>query len=244
MRKRYLLGGELLFLVGIPLLMSKNYLTFHVTVEFLCAAVALFASYVIQRNEQLRARSFYKVLSATMISVAIIDLFHLFTYRGMGVFPVDEENIATQFWLVGRYLLAFGLLSGTLLSGRNLRYSFVLSFFLLMTGVAIFAVFTGVFPESYILGTGLTQFKIISEYLIIGLLLFTILLLTNHQVTFCMKGHLLLIAVIGMTVLSELMFTLYQDVYGLFNATGHILKMAAYMTLFHLFSLYDNADEK
>jgi hypothetical protein len=178
------------------------------------------------------------VLSATMFSVALVDIFHMLTFKGMGVILVNEENVATQFWLVGRYILAIGLFCGTILSQRQLRSFWVWTIFLLITSLAISAIFSGHFPAAFLHEYGLTQFKISSEYLIIGLLLVTILLLTNYQVTFCLKGQFLLIGVISLTVLSELMFTLYQDVYGVFNAIGHILKLAAYITLFHLFSLY------
>lgn len=242
-QRKTLFFWELLFLIAIPLLLFINYLVFHVAVECLCALVAFFASYTIQRNKRLSSRSFYKVLSATMFCVALVDIFHLLAYKGMGVFSIDEVNVATQFWLVGRFILVVGLLFGTFLSQKIVRNSFIWTVSLIVTSCAIFAVFFGVFPDAFIEGLGLTQFKIISEYIIIGFLLFTILFLTNYQITFCLKGHLLLIGVIGVTALSELMFTLYQDVYGYLNSSGHILKLAAYLLLFHLFSLYRKSDE-
>jgi hypothetical protein len=228
---------QIFAVIGVLLLLPLNYLVFHVSVELSCALVALHASYAIRRNKLLAASPFYSVLAVTLLCVAAVDVLHLLAYKGMGLLPVDEANSATQFWILGRYILATGLVLSALVGHRQIEFRWLLGFALFFTGLACTTVFFGFFPDAYLVGVGLTKFKIISEYLIIGLLLLTILLLSKGREVLTFRAHLLLVTAIGLTILSELMFTLYQDVYGLFNAFGHTFKFISYLTLFNLFTL-------
>ena len=42
--------------------------------------------------------------------VAIFDFAHTLAYQGMGVFPGDTANLATQLWIIPRFFEAAALL--------------------------------------------------------------------------------------------------------------------------------------
>jgi len=219
-------------------LLFINYLAFHVAVELVCAFVAFFTSSIILRSRENRSSSFLSILALTLISVGLVDILHLLAYKGMGVLPVDEPNAATQFWIIGRYILTAGMLAALLYSAQSYQLLFATGIGI-PSLVLIISVFSGHFPDAFIDGQGLTQFKVISEYLIIAVLIVCILLVSLRQPIFGLTGQILLISALGITIFSELMFTLYQDVYGIFNAAGHISKLLAYMALFHLFLFHN-----
>ena len=90
----------------------------------------------------------------------------------------------------------------------------------------------GFFPDTYLQGVGLTPFKIWSEYGICLILAVAALLLFRQRDRFEPGVLKLLIASIGVTVASELAFTLYVDVYGLFNLIGHFLKVISFYLIY------------
>jgi len=91
-----------------------------------------------------------------------------------------------------------------------------------------------IFPHCYIEGQGLTEFKIASEYIICLIILGGALLLhrsrekVNSFVYYSMLGSM------GVTILSELSFTLYTDVYGVMNFLGHFFKIISFYIIFKI----------
>ena len=55
----------------------------------------------------------------------------------------------------------------------------------------------------------------------------TILLMKNERQMFSPRIHALIILSLTFTIVSELTFTFYVDVYGLLNFLGHIFKIMA-----------------
>ncbi|XMB91047.1 MASE3 domain-containing protein [Methanosarcina hadiensis] len=91
---------------------------------------------------------------------------------------------------------------------------------------------TGSFPDSYIEGSGLTRFKIISEYIISFILLCSLILLYKKRDRFEARVFRLVEASIIVTILGELVFTLYIDVYGFFNFLGHYFKILSFYLIY------------
>jgi hypothetical protein len=82
-----------------------------------------------------------------------------------------------------------------------------------------------VFPACYIDGVGLTKFKVASEYIVCLLTAGEMWRLSHRQQQIRRSLYLMIMATMVCTILSELSFTLYRDVYGIMNFTGHILKI-------------------
>jgi PAS domain S-box-containing protein len=89
-----------------------------------------------------------------------------------------------------------------------------------------------VFPDCYVEGVGLTQFKIVSEYIIAGILLASLGLLVKHRNQFDRDVWLMLLCSVALTVISELAFTLYFSVYGPANFLGHYFKIIAFYFIY------------
>jgi PAS domain S-box-containing protein len=90
------------------------------------------------------------------------------------------------------------------------------------------AIFNGYFPDCYIEGKGLTQFKVYSEYVISVIMLFALYLLHRNMCYFSSGIYKLLVASIVSAILSELSFTAYVSVYGAANMIGHYFKLAQF----------------
>jgi signal transduction histidine kinase len=169
------------------------------------------------------------LLAVAYLAVGGLDLFHTLSYKGMGVFPGATVDVPTQFWIAARSLQAGAYLASGWLLARN-RKTGSLNWtggFLavgLLLGLAIWPL--KIFPAC-LTEEGLTPFKIGAEYAISATLAASAWFYWRGRINLD-RGlvHLLLIS-IGLAILSELSFTLYQDVYGLANCLGHLFKVGS-----------------
>ncbi|MBE0695285.1 MAG: PAS domain-containing protein, partial [Anaerolineaceae bacterium] len=134
-------------------------------------------------------------------------------------------------WIAARYLQSSALLLAPLFIGRKVRVEWLLAGFSLISGLILFSIFAWqIFPVCYIEGIGLTPFKIYSEYIIDLIYAAAALHIFRNRQKLDPNLLAWLILGIAISMLAELAFTFYIDVYGLSNMVGHILRIfAAYL---------------
>ena len=216
-----------LALILLYLISRGNYLLFHVLVELASIAVAWGVFMLAWNSRQFLDNQYILFLGLALPFVGVIDLLHTLAYKGMGIFPGYDADLPTQLWIAARYLHSLSLLFAPLLLGRQLNIREVLLGYAAITALLLALIFSRLFPASYVEGTGLTLFKIVSEYVICLILLGGLGLLLPRRRHFDPAVFRWLTWSIAFTIGSELSFTLYTDVYGLSNVIGHLLKVAA-----------------
>jgi PAS domain S-box-containing protein len=190
--------------------------------------------FIIAWNSRHFAKSSYLLfIGIAYLFVGCLDLTHTLAYKGMGVFVGYGANLSTQLWIVGRYVESISLLGAAFWVGRKLRANFAFIGYAIITFFLLGSIFYwNVFPVCYIEGSGLTTFKIVSEYIISFILIASVIALYQKRHEFEKRVLQLLIGSIMITVVSELAFTLYADVYGLFNLIGHYLKIVSFYLIY------------
>jgi PAS domain S-box-containing protein len=210
-----------------------SYLLFHSIAEIFSIIVA-FSIFIIAWNaRRLLDNNYFIFIGIAFLFVGHLDLAHTLAYSGMGIFPEYGTNLATQLWICARYIQAISLIVAPLFIGRRLR----LHFLFLGYGVAISLLLVSVFywrnfPVCFVEGTGLTTFKIVSEYVISLLLVGAIFTMWQRRRQFDTSVFRFLLAAIIVTIASELAFTLYQSPYGIPNLIGHFLKIIAFYLIY------------
>lgn len=212
--------------VGLYLLSRQNYLFFHTTVEVFSIVVAFSVFVFAWSCRDYLEHNFLLFLGVGYLFIGAMDLLHSFAYKGLHVFAVQDTNLPTQLWVAGRYVVAAAWVGGSLLIGRRTPSKatvagFAALFLLLVGGIFWWRIF----PVAHVQGSGLTPFKVGSEYAVCLLLLLAIALLSRRRDLLDRRLYLLLVWSAIVTVLSELSFTLYVDVYGFLNFLGHYLKI-------------------
>jgi signal transduction histidine kinase len=208
-----------------------NYLLFHSLAEIFSVAVAcavFMVSWNSREGESPEARNL-AYLGIGFLFTAVLDIFHLLSYRGMGVLAA-ERDFATKFWLAARYLQTSSLLVFALALRTRFRPSYRALFAGFGGATALFLLtilYWDIFPTAFVEGVGLTPFKVASEYAISALLASALLLILRARMSEPLVGRLLA-ASLGLTIASELLFTLYTRSDGLANLLGHYLKIAAF----------------
>jgi len=226
-----LLGISVLFgLWGATL---YNYLLFHSIAEIFSIVVACGIFLLAWNSRSLIKNSYILFIGIAYLFVAGLDMIHTLAYEGMGVFYEYEANLSTQLWLSARYLESISLLIAPFLIKQRLKAKPIFIGYTIFTLLIVASIFYWrIFPVCFVEGTGLTAFKKVSEYIICFILFTSVVMLLRKRTEFEPGILRLLVASITVTIASELAFTLYLDVTGLFNLIGHYLKIISFYLIY------------
>jgi PAS domain S-box-containing protein/putative nucleotidyltransferase with HDIG domain len=222
-------------LVLILLLAAANlhsFLFFHLLAELVTVIVAVTAFLVAWNTYPFSRNNFLMFLGCGYFWAGVLHLFHALMYKGMGLTPHAGANVATQLWIAARYVEAFVLVTAPLFLVRPLPRTGWFALFGFMTATLITLVFTGRFPDAYVEGSGLTTFKVTSEYAVIAMLVGAATFLWHRRALLDRRMLVLILASISLTVAAELAFTFYVGVYDLANVIGHFLKFFAFWLVY------------
>ncbi len=209
-----------------------NYLLFH-TLSELFSIVIAFGIFAIGWNTRKNIESsIFLVLGVSLLYIGSIDLIHTLAYSGMNIFEGYDTNLPTQLWIAARYLQAGSFFIAFLLMYKKINPNHLVIVYTILTILIVVLIFTELFPVCHIEGSGLTLFKIISEYIIIGILAVSILILYENRKEFNLPMLYLIIFSILSTMIAELAFTFYVDVYDLSNLIGHIFKITSFYLIY------------
>lgn len=244
------LGGLTLgvLLAGSPLFGASGYLgaylTLHMVLETLSIAVSILVFAVGWKAHGMNPQRNVFVLACGFLGVGILDFSHMLSYASMPDY-ITPNSVAKgiNFWLPARYLGALSLVAALLLpwGGSSLsaaapqwRKYYALGVVLLVVACVHVLVFwyPQVLPQTYDQRSGLTPFKIASEYGVIALLAGAVVLLIHRMRAPAEFNVPQLFAAVWIMGLSEFFFTLYVSVNDYFNLLGHVYKVVAYVYLY------------
>ena len=210
-----------------------NYLVFHSLAE-LFAVVVAFSIFVVAWNSRRFVKNDYVFfLGTAYFFVGVFDMIHMLSYKGMGVFPAEYgANLPTQAWIAGRYIESASLFLAVGFVRRELSVWAAFAGFGVLSFALLAAIFNGVFPLCFSEATGLTAFKRYSEYAICAILIGAIITIHYRRNLFAPSLRRLLIASIVLTIVSELAFTMYLNVFDFMNAGGHLFKVASFYLIY------------
>ena len=229
--KIILYGGSL----GILFLTSmKNYLLFHSLAELFSIVIA-FGIFVIGWNSRKYYNNNYLLfIGIAYLFVAFFDTLHTLAYKGMAVFKgYDDNNLPPQLWLVARYMESIALLLAPFFFNKPVRQWRIIAAFSAVSALAIYAIFfAGIFPVCFVTGSGLTPFKVASEYIIDLIRVAALWLLYRNREHFEPGVLRMLTLSIGCTMVTELCFTVYVHLYGISNLVGHFFKIFSFWFMY------------
>ncbi len=226
-----LLGAFTLLLLHLTTLHS--YTLFHSLAEGFCIAISLGMFMFAWNSRRLMDNNYLLFLGVASLFIGILDGLHALAYQGMGVFDTPGANLATELWILTRYIHAVSFVAALMFLKRAFRPS---AAFAVLTAVTVFSLLSifhwDIFPDCYVEGAGLTAFKIGSEYVISLIFIVSLGAVLAFRRSFDPGVLRLIVGVTVLNVAAELSFTRYLGVYDLFNELGHFFKIAAYYLLY------------
>lgn len=235
-------------LTFVPLLLNVNmvslphnsYLPLHTTLEIFAVTVSAMVFAVAQERALTELTLRNAIIASAFFAVMWFDLAHLLSFDGMpGYFGQAGAEQGINFWLAGRFTAAIALLFVVQPHTERLikpRLYFLLLALSSLTVVLVhiwFLNFPQWVPATFVAGQGLTRFKVATEYLIISIHALTVLLLMLQRTPKLADSSLIIRAVLLMA-LAEFYFTLYVGLSDIYNITGHIIKVIAYILLYRV----------
>lgn len=224
-----------LFLLGY-LVSRQNYLISHTAIELISIVIAWSILMIAVSTHPYSQNSLFLFLGIAYAFVGGLDLLHTLAYEGMEVFQIAEgsANLATQLWIVARFTEAISILLIAAHVKKVIPYNKIIPLYVTVLIVILLSIFSWQnFPACYIQDTGLTAFKVASEYIIIGLIVTALTLMHINRKTFQDRQvYRKLFLAYSATIAAELLFTLYSDVYGAVNFAGHCLKLLSFYYIY------------
>ncbi|AST05620.1 diguanylate cyclase [Anoxybacillus flavithermus] len=214
---------------------QNHFLSIHTLLEFFSITVAMAIAFQgwISFPQALSRRRLR--IATTFLAVGCLDLLHALTYKQMpGIIVADSSvQLTTSFWLAARLTQAIFLLLAFLLPDGPIQekekfLAFVAPLLyvgLLSAGIVHVA---ESLPPLVIEGVGTTAFKNSVEYVVTTLHIITIIVLVRHHKEKRLAPTLDVIVGLVFLFLSELIFTLYRNVYDVLNVFGHAYKVIGF----------------
>ncbi|MFA4825567.1 MAG: MASE3 domain-containing protein [Methanoregula sp.] len=229
-------------LIGLYLISTVNYLLFHGIIEVAGIAVAFSIFIIIWNTRRVITDGFFLIIGISFLFFGSIDLVHTLAYKGMGIFPGNSSDLPTQLWIAARYFQSITFLIATYFIGRSItrdrKYDVAIIITACTAACALLLASIFVwhnFPHCFIEGSGLTPFKIVSEYIISLILIATIVILFLKREHFDPTVWKLLIAAQAFLILGELAFTSYISVFGFMNMLGHLFRLLSVYLFYRAF---------
>ncbi len=219
-------------LAGLYLLSLHSYLLFHTITELFSISVAFAIFLLVYNVRRFAEKDYISFIGIAFLFIGILDLLHTLAYKGMNIFPGGTANTATQLWIASRYLHSLSFIAAAFFIRRKINVTAQIVIYSGLTAAIITSIFFNIFPVCYIEGQGLTFFKRISEYIIILIFAAAIVLLVRNRKEFKKSILVFLISSLVISIMSEVTFTFYFDVYGGANLIGHLLRIISFYLVY------------
>ena len=212
---------------------QANYPLFHSIVDMVTVFIAGSVFLVVWNGRRHLDNHYYLFIAIAFLAFALLDFMHIIGNKGMGVFPAEYGNLGPTFYITGRYVLGVSFLLAPLFIKRKVSTVPVFAVYLLAVALVLLSVLRWRnFPATYIEGTGLTAFKVYSDYAVCLMLLAGLGLLLSNRRAFDARVLNIIAFALVLSIASGLAFTLYADPFGITNAVGHFFQIASFYFIY------------
>jgi len=232
--KMHIENAAVLTAVIILVFLSKmNYLLYHTIAELFSIIVA-YSVFILAWNSKVHFKGhFLLLIGISYLFIGTLDLFHALSYKGMNIFSDKSSQPPTALWISARYMEAVTMLISFSFLNKRINTAITFIIYLTVTSLIFFFIFyTNSFPLMFSESGGLTDAKVISEYVICAIIICSLIVLYKNKKHFDPSVFGNIMTAYILTILTELTFTFYTSVYGHFNLLGHIFKILSFYYIY------------
>src|SRR6056297_3271941 len=114
----------IIIVIGLIFMSFNNFLLFHSLVELLSIITAAIIFIIAVYSHSKTTNNFLLILGIAYGFIGSFDLLHTLAYKGMGVFETGGSNLATQLWIIARYMESISIAIAFLFITTNKKYNF------------------------------------------------------------------------------------------------------------------------
>ncbi len=219
-------------MVVISARLFEGHLLFHSLAELFTITVGIVMAVVSYYTFQFTKNNFLFYLGMGYFWIAVLDLFHMLTFKGMAIYSIDNVNVTLTFWVFSRLFEALLLLSAPFIIFRRFSATQVFVLFAAVVGAIYWLAFSPYRPDLYLQDSGLTGLKISLEYTTIALLAAALFLYKKLKKKFDRFVYYCVVLSITFTIFAEFSLTLYVDFHAYSSVLGHLFKFISYWMIF------------
>jgi len=225
-----------LILLGLGVLSRFLFPFFHTITEILSITVAWGAALLLFSAHRHLNRGAFLILATAFMAAGAVDILHIVSYRGLALLHGHHANVSAQFWILGRLLETMGWAATVAFLPRRQvpRWPHGVLALSAVLGVLSILVWDN-FPICFRDDTGLTLFKIGTEFLIIAVSLGAMVFVYRARAILHPQVWPSIVGALATAALAELAFTLYTDPFGISNSVGHLLRLISRFLVFRVF---------
>ncbi|WP_431030283.1 bifunctional diguanylate cyclase/phosphodiesterase [Lysinibacillus sp. LZ02] len=215
---------------------ERNYVTIHLIIEIFICFFSLSIAVQIWLISKYNPKNRTIYMGALFLMTGILEVNHAIAYKGMPYF-IQESGpyLATWFYVIPRVMFPLGLLIVFLLEEKEVSnsrrvQSYALSIIFSLIVIVMVYMPTQLLPV-LVDENGTTALKNNLQMAALVLQIALIVLLVK-RLKVMPRRAILIIAASLYLLCSDIMFVSYKDVYDIYNFTGHIFQLLAYLLLF------------
>lgn len=216
-----------------------SYLVFHNIAELFGVAVCIsifgVGWYSFNQSKDMHVL----FLSSMFLGIGVLGFMHTLSFPDMPPFVTpNSADKCNQFWLAFRlyYSLAFLLSAFIYPNTRRIwltRNSLLLSILVATALVSLTIVYyPSYLPLTFVEGTGLTNYKIFSEYFVILMLCASLLAYWRRFSKTRDRLLVYYVAALALSIVSEFWFTLYSSFADTYHVLGHLYEVGAFYIIY------------
>lgn len=229
---RSMIAPSVLAIICLVILHYTNFLVFHTLVEFVSVFIGLMVLTLASTTNVFVNNQFIIFIAIATGWTSILDLGHVFVYKGLDILPLSGGNASTQFWISARILQAVSFLIAPYFLKNKLNLRAINTIFALLTIGIVVGVCFQYFPTTFLETSGTTPSKMIGEFAIIVLLITSIILMFHFKKQIIPSSFYYLNASIVCMIITGLFLSNYSDLYGFENVAGHTVKIFSYWFIY------------
>lgn len=211
----------------------KQYLLFHTFVELFSAIIAFMISVIAANTYELNKDNKLIFLGIGFGFVGFFDIIHLLSNEGIRLFDYESHNIATQLWITARYFQSITFFISLTPITKKIKVRKIIISYSAITILTMLSIFHFKdFPVMYIDGQGMTNLKILNEFIICIFIAISIYFTIRGRTHSNQKVSRLLILGLITSLFSELFFTSYIFIDDIYNIIGHTIKLISYYFIY------------
>lgn len=215
-------------------LWAKNTYIYHTILELTCLFIAISTFFVVWHTYQ-KSSQVNLLLGFGFLMVAVFDLFHIYYFPGLNLYPPGYYDLSTWYWLAGRLTESVIILITTLRIPHlkvNRWAGLLISLGLPLAISYLILSSQGLLPVLLTQEHGLTPFKIFIEYIIILMFIISLYELRGKINSRDILTYRYIFIALVIAIPAEICFTLYRPTGSFYGCLGHVLKIAYYYYLF------------
>lgn len=230
------LFGIILCITASLFIAPKNYSLFHSTMMFtgiiVRFSVLLFAlnTYDILKND------FLLVLGIGYGFVGSLDILYTIAYCQAKALGFSHTNLTSQLWASARFLGSVATLIASIILYKDFKKLkinlFFYGYFIVTFFILISIYYLRIFPNVYITNKGFTAFNTYTRNITCFIFLCSMVLFFKARHKSNREMIVFMELSVGLRILSELMFSIFTNPYGIVHITAFVLRALSFYLLY------------